>query len=129
MRRDDPLCRRAAISLGQRQAVGNVFLDRPKEGVRFASDEEFDVDGLSSVQRRDHKAVHAIDHPARHHAYLLGRAAIWLFHCNFLPILGRTILLLLIQRNVIVIRQPADVNNIQYDTKCQEVARGIQAGR
>jgi hypothetical protein len=38
------LPRRGAISLGQRQAVGDVLLGCPQEDVRLAPFEEYDVD-------------------------------------------------------------------------------------
>src|SRR6266567_4349718 len=53
----------AAIGLGQRQAVGDVLLDRPEEDVSLAAVEEYDVDGLASLQGRGHQAVHPVDHP------------------------------------------------------------------
>jgi hypothetical protein len=62
MRRDDPFCRGAAIGLGQRQAVGDVLLDRPQEDVRLAPIEEYDVNEFPPLQGRRHQAVHAVDH-------------------------------------------------------------------
>ena len=63
VRRDDPLRRGATVGLGQRQAVRDVLLDRPQEDVGLAPVEEYDVDGLPSLQGRGHQAVHPVDHP------------------------------------------------------------------
>jgi hypothetical protein len=46
MRRDDPLRSGPAVSLGQRQAVGDILLDRAQEDVGLAAVEEYDLDCL-----------------------------------------------------------------------------------